>query len=181
MIRWVFNVLKELHEVTEAEFASDFELAESVRRMREAIAPTSLRPILRPTVSGQLFRSEVRLHCSHPFLGAGAGPRFAGSFRLTDSGVVLVGQFRWPTWTQVSLTLWFGFCALGTLAAASLFFGDRPLEGLSCLAGVTMFGLGCSLVRLEQWLTRDDISDISQVIQSALSRSMNDKQVREDV
>lgn len=159
-----------LQSATEVEFASAFELDESVRRLRDALGRASPGAPGAGSLSGKVSDRGVRLQRLHPWLQNSFKPYFRGEFVDAADGVVLRGRFGMHVLIKLFLGFWFGgllWMPVRHFSATGWPHGDGWLLLLPFAA---LGAIGVGLVRLGVWLARKDVSWMSIAIRSALAR-----------
>lgn len=149
------------------EFASSYDLVESVARLKAATKKWSLFNVSEQAAVGRVSEARVSLQRVIPMVGNSFKPVFVGRFEQVQGKVVLTGRFKLSWFVKLFMAYWFGFCALFvvlSLAAAI----HKPAAALMSLAGVGMFALGLGMTRLFAWFSRNDPAWLSDVIRAAL-------------
>ncbi len=162
------TVFDRLFPTVPAVFPSDYPLAESIFRLREATVESSFDAMFRQAALGGVAE-RVWLTRSIPFVGTSNRPRFLGSFQQRARGVVLSGNFGTPPLNKVGTLLSLGFVlcveiqvCIGALAGRTTVWWV-PLPGLGFVA------LGVGSLKLGQWFARNDVAWLSDVITRALT------------
>lgn len=153
-----------------ARFKSDFNLSESVERLRAATTRSVFSSLDKQSASGTVNERRVSLQRFIPMMGNSFKPFFIGKFEIVNGRVVLTGRFTMIWITKAFMTLWFGFIVLWTLLATiSVIKHPQSGQWSFPLFGVGMAVAGVALVKVGKWFARNDIAWLSQIIQTALS------------
>ncbi len=165
MIGWVKGLL---FEPTGAVFPSRYSVSESVTRLQRSVRPWySFSGTLRECAVGSVTPERVRIARRRPFVRNDFRPYFAGQFVEENGQVTLVGSFGLSLGTKVFMSFWLGFCLLWTLVVALAEALQRALDVLP-FAGLGMLTFGVALLVFGRWLSREDISWLSDVVYEAL-------------
>src|SRR5437016_14676948 len=90
MIGWFLDLIYGSYR---AEFESDFDLPESVRRLSAATSRSVFSALTHQAAAGKVSESRVSLQRVIPFFGNGMKPFFFGKFDVRDGRTILSGQF----------------------------------------------------------------------------------------
>jgi len=167
------RMLDFLYGSTPAEFESQFDLEESIRRLASATLRVSGSSFLTKQVAvGKVTERHVSLQRVIPMVGNSFKPFFRGSFQQVGNRVLLMGCFTLHPLAKVFGTIWFGFIVFTTVFATVLAIASA-INGKPCywwfpFFGVGMFALGRGLVAVGKWFARNDTRWLSDVIQNAL-------------
>ena len=155
-----------------AEFPSDYSLAESVERLRQAATPTSASAYLtRRTMVGNVSGREVWLQAFMVGARRGYYPmRFDGKFRQAHNGLVLAGRFTLTTGNKAYQLFCLCFLTVLTLGfigqewsrAHPVWWG--PLPCLAFLVGLVFHGQF-------SYRTRNNVAWLSRIIIQTLTVS----------
>ena len=164
MFRWIKDVWGGSEPI---EFASSYDLAESVVRLKAATRRWSFFNLSDEVAVGRVSESRVSLKRVIPMVGNSFKPVFVGRFEQDQGKVVLAGRFTLSLFVKIFMAYWVGFCAL--FVVISLAAGAHsPVAALMVLAGIGMLILGPGMARLFAWFSRNDPAWLSEVIRSAL-------------
>jgi hypothetical protein len=169
-VRWLFDLI---YGGIPAEFESDFNVEESVKRLSAATKEFPIRN-RRQFAQGEVSKSFVEL--SRPYslfplavdFRGGFEPHFKGEFFEVDGRARLSGRFTLGTFPKTFATVWFGgillweAVAIRPLLAGELRFWWFPLAGLGLVA------FGAAHVWLGKRCSRSDILWLSNLIRDAL-------------
>lgn len=165
MLAW----LKEMWVGSESvEFESAFDLDQSVERLKAA---TRRRTLLGPSgeaAVGTVTKSKVSLQRVIPMLHNSFKPFFVGRFEQSGGKVQLTGRFTLHWFVKAFMGVWFGGVALFTVATVPG-VAQSPGNAVAPLAGILMASFGLGLLRVGQWLSRNDRAWLSNVIRTALN------------
>jgi hypothetical protein len=170
--RWFFDLI---YGSVPAEFESDFNVDESVRRL-SAVTKSFAIFTSQAVAEGEVSKDVVSLRKAYPFfavdLRGGFEPHFKGEFQETGDRVRLSGQFTLGSFTKAFATFWFGIVLLsiGITTPSSLLAGD-PRTWWFPLAGAGLFALGVAGASFGKRWTHDDIRWLSSVIEEALCKN----------
>ena len=152
-----------------ARFDSDYDLAESVRRLKLAtVAPDAGEP-LHAVAQGQVSAERVRLMRRVPGQRSGVPSQFSGAFRQVNGRVVLEGRFELHAFVRTMLSLIGGFTVLaGFMVSAAL---QEDAARLWWTPGIVLAlaALGLALVAAGRTQAQPDAAWLSRLIRSALT------------
>jgi hypothetical protein len=151
------------------EFKSAYDLEESVRRLTAATGGS----IFRARVVGTVTQSRVFLLRFVPFdfflnIAVFIRPVFTGQFEQWNDHVVLKGRFKIHPVGRMYLVSTLGLMPLAVVIVPAHVMGR--VEWLFVLFALGALSLSIALVWLGRWLSRNDLSCLSQFIVSALSK-----------
>lgn len=166
MIGWLEHLL---YGSVSAEFHSAFGMQESVERLKAATVKSTLLSHNNQSAVGTVSEKKVSLQRVIPMASNSFKPFFKGHFKVSDGRVVLVGRFTMLWFVKAFMTFWLGFCVFWTAMAAFAVATKKAPGWWFPLAGVAMFCIGVAFVRGCQWLARNDIAWLSELIIKALA------------
>jgi hypothetical protein len=153
-----------------ARFESDFDLAESIERLRAATTRSVFLSLHKESASGTVNEHRVSLQRVIPMVGNSFKPFFVGAFEVVNGRVVLAGRFTMIWFAKAFMTFWFGFILLWTvLAGVSVIAHPQAGQWQLPLFGLGMAAVGVAMVRAGKWFARNDVAWLSERIQAALS------------
>ena len=168
---------------TPAEFESQFDLSESVRRLRATTTSLYNLPVilLKQTAVGRVTARRVSLRRSIPLVGNSFKPFFFGSFKEIGGRVRLIGRFTLYPFVKVLMTCWFGGAVFWTVFATALAVvasvKGKASIGPGCNywmfppVGLGIFLVGVGFVLVCKWFARNDPRWLTSVIQNALGNN----------
>lgn len=165
MVRWFFQLL---YGATPIRFECEYSVTESVSRLAAVVKPSVFSFQTEQCAVGTVTETKVRIQRVIPFVGNSWKPFFYGTFATSGNKAVLTGHFRFSTWTQVFMSIWFGFVAFWTVQATILVLRQSPGDLWFPLFGMGMFAVGVAMVRVGVWFARNDRTWLTQVIAGAL-------------
>ena len=176
----IIKQIKKLFGNIPVRFKSDYAMEESVRRLTEATNRSIFSSFTQQSAVGPVEEDEVRLQRVIPFFGNSFKPIFVGKFVRSNSEVFLDGRFTMFWFSKLFMSFWFGFTIFWTIMATKIiiskYFNDPseltadPVKALFPLFGVAFFIVGILFVRFSWWLSRKDITYLSDIITTALSK-----------
>jgi hypothetical protein len=161
------------------EFLSDYDLEDSIRRLRAATKSSSWGICLSEGMYGKVDAHFVQLEHIIPGFRRGAPPVFIGRFEQ-NGPVRLVGRFEIHPLAKVGVLVWLGMWVIIVGFGALVEVGEalgllKESEGgwgsVFYIAAIFAFLPVISIVVTAwgKWLTRNDIPWLSRVIEDALS------------
>jgi hypothetical protein len=166
MIRAVYSFFAGSEPVR---FRSQYDLHESVERLRSITKGSVLGALSGEAAVGKVTEAEVSLQRVIPFVGNSFKPFFVGRFEAGASGIELVGRFTISRSTKIFSTIWLSFILLWTALATRAVIA-KPSEWYFPLFGVGMLAAGAVILAVCKWFSRNDVDWLSNAIQVALSR-----------
>ena len=170
MIRWFKDLL---YGSVPATFESAYSLEESVQRLSGATRRSMFSALTTEAAVGRVSAHRVSLQRVTPFFRNSFKPYFIGRFEDQRGKIVLTGQFTAPWFTKAFMTFWLGFCAVWTAAVTIAVLVSPETPKIMPFGGALMFALGCAFVSFAKKLSAKDVPWLSQLIQTALSKSPN--------
>jgi hypothetical protein len=158
-----------LYGSVSVEFPSAFAMHESIECLKAATARSVFLSLNKQSAVGTVTEQRVSLQHAIPMVANSFKPFFIGHFEFKNGRVVLVGRFTMLWIVKAFMTFWLGFCVFWTGMAVVAVASQNGPSWWFPLAGVGMFCIGVAFVRGCQWLARDDVAWLSQLITSALS------------
>jgi hypothetical protein len=166
-----------LFKRTKAEYKSRYSLENSIQKLQEVVkSPWNIFNCSR-SICGRVTKEKVYLYRMIPFARNSFVPVFNGSFHQQNGEVILSGVYSMCTFVKIFMIIWFGFFILeiiGTLIGVfqEIILKDKSIAELSpmVLIPFVMLFFGIGLVKLGQYLSRNDIDYISKVINDALNK-----------
>jgi hypothetical protein len=159
-------------------------LPESVARLRACTKRSVFSSLFHQAAVGPVSESQVRLQRLIPFFGNSFKPIFVGAFHQDNGRVVLEGRFTMFLFSKVFMTVWLTLALVSTILAAigvlrPVQDGLGNLDGgrmtLVPLIGIGFFFFGILFVRGCWWLSRNDMTYLTSVIQAALSQETSNR------
>ena len=163
------SALKFLYGSTPAEFKSEFDLSESVERLRAATKRSALGVLAQQAAAGRVSESRVRLQRVIPMFGNSFKPFFIGRFEQRGGGVFLAGRFTMLFLAKAFMTVWFGLLLIFALMSVTLAPAKQGNTVAMLLGALGMFGAGIALVAVGKWFARNDVVWLSKLFQTTLS------------
>ena len=164
MFRWIKDIWVGSDPI---EFASSYDLPESVARLKAATRRWSLFNLSEEVAVGRVSESRVSLQRVIPMVGNSFKPVFVGRFGHDQGKVVLAGRFTLNLFVKIFMTFWFGFCSLFVVLSLISVL-HSPAAAPMALPGIGMLILGLGMMRLFAWFSRNDPAWLSEVIRTAL-------------
>lgn len=163
-----------LFDSVPATFPSQYDLEESVKRLRAASRPWySWEVLFKQSAVGVVSSTKVRLWRVRPLMHNGFAPQFVGRFVESHGTVTLVGRFTMHPWTKVAMSVSFALFLLWTLAPIIMSTANpRTTTPVVPAFGVEPLIFGSLLVLMllaGKALSRGDVAWLSEVIQRALT------------
>ncbi len=153
-----------------ARFESDFNLAESVERLRAATTRSAFSSFHKQSASGTVNEHRVSLQRVIPMVSNSFKPFFVGAFEVVNGRVILAGRFTMNWFAKVFMAFWFGFILFWTsLATVSVIAHPQSGQWWFPLFGLGMAAAGVALVKVGKWFSRNDVAWLSELIRIALS------------
>lgn len=150
-----------------ARFESDFNLAESVERLRAATTRSAFLSLHKQSASGTVNERRVSLQRVIPMVGNSFKPFFVGKFEVVNGRVVLIGRFTMIWFVKAFMSFWFGFILLWiSLASVAVITHPKSGQWWFPLFGVGMAAAGVALVKAGKWFSRNDVAWLSELIQT---------------
>lgn len=142
---------------------------ESVERLKGASVRSAFLFVTKESAVGTVSENKVSLQRVLPMFRNSFKPFFIGQFKYKKGRVVLVGRFTMLWFVKAFMTLWLGFCILWTVMATFAVIKQKTPCWWFPLAGIGMFCVGIAFVQGAQWLSRNDVIWLSELITSTLS------------
>ena len=174
MVPWLGGLFAAVFSSVPASFATDLPLPEAVSRLRANTTRTIFPGFRRQVAVGPVTPERVQLQRVIPFFGNSFKPVFVGAFRHgRDGRVILEGRFTMFPFSKIFISVWLAFAALLTIVVTAAVFHSpdaaAPSEMVGPLIGLAFVAFGIVLVRIGWWLSRGDITYLSDVIRRALT------------
>ena len=155
-----------------ARFVSDYDLAESVRRLTLATArpgaTAGVEDVPNPVAQGQVSARRVRLVRSAAGQRSGVPSQFSGAFRHADGRVVLEGRFELHAFVRALISLIGGFTVLALFMVGSALQQDADRLWWTPGIVLALAALGLALVAAGRAQATPDAAWLSALIQRAL-------------
>jgi hypothetical protein len=146
-----------------AYFTSAYTLDESVERLAMSTTPSPVKLLFSECAVGIVTAEHVSLHLTAPFFGNSFKPYFTGAFEDINERIVLFGFFSMHWSVKSTILVWFGIGIPWTVIATIA--NDH-----NAWAGIVMLIFGCALIAVGRWFARNDIAQLSDIIEKALGK-----------
>lgn len=174
--------MKSLFDWIHCDFESRYLIDKSIERLDNVTIKNPLRLFSGVSKIGKVFgivkRNRVCLsRYPFPFFGNTIlRPIFVGLFKVDGKKVILSGKFTIHLIAKLFLIFWFSFMSLWILMLCVAGITSPPKDSeeviifvIMLLSGIGMLFFMILTVIIGKWLVRNDITYISQVIETALS------------
>jgi hypothetical protein len=163
------------------EIPSAFSLQDSVQRLRAITKRSVFSSLFSQAAVGPVTATNVRLQRVIPFFGNSFKPIFEGQFHQVNGYVVLRGKFTMFLFSKIFMSIWLSLTLVWTiLALPSLFFTNDvqtlfSIKNFFPLIGIGFFLVGILFIRFCWWLSRNDMSYLTEVMTAALHAQPNSR------
>lgn len=154
-------------------FNSVYSLEEATQRLRSNIEASSWDSWDKTAVVGKIKDNKVRLIWHRKYIRNSFQPFFTGYLKVKNGTTLLEGKFSLHWFIKIFLAIWFGGLFAGGFLALYAGITDGRLKQLSpfFISGIEIGLAGLAIVLFGNWIARDSVKKISEVIEASFKEN----------
>lgn len=152
-----------------ARFPSDFDIEESIARLRAVVRPFRIGNLFEECAVGKVTESHVSLQRVIPLVGNSSKPFFKGRFVIEDGRVVLDGRLTMLLFVKIGTGVFIAFSLFFAVLGAVVWAQGAPHGPLMPFVGLGFALLIVIITWVGRWFARNDVQWLSSLIAATLS------------